>query len=52
MVIVRGDERNRGKWSLGVIVDLSEGRDQVAGGGGGGRGKQRGLEPSFYDRPS
>ena len=29
MVIVRGDERNRGKSSLGVIVDLFDGRDGV-----------------------
>ncbi|XP_078384079.1 uncharacterized protein LOC144666532 [Oculina patagonica] len=29
VVIVRGDESNRGKWSLGVIVDLFEGRDGV-----------------------
>lgn len=27
MVIVRGDECNRGKWALGVIADLHEGRD-------------------------
>ena len=29
MVIARGDESNRGKWSLGLIVDLFEGRDGV-----------------------
>ena len=29
MVIARGDESNRGKWSLGVVADLFEGRDGV-----------------------
>ena len=29
MVIVRGDESNRGKWSLGVIVDLFKCCDRV-----------------------
>ena len=29
VIIVRGNESNGGKWSLGVIVDLFEGRDGV-----------------------
>ena len=29
MVIVRADESNRGRWLLGLITDLFEGRDGV-----------------------
>ena len=45
MVIVRGDEGNRGKWSLGVIVDLFEGRDGVV------RAAKLRAGKSFLERP-
>ena len=45
MVIVRGDESNRGKWSLGVIVDLFEGGDGVV------RAVKLRAGKSFLERP-
>ena len=45
VVIVRGDESNRGKWSLGVIADLFEGRDGVV------RAVKLRAGKSFLERP-
>ena len=45
VVIVRGDESNRGKWSLGVVVDLFEGRDGVV------RAAKLRAGKSFLERP-
>ncbi len=46
VVIVRGDESNHGKWSLGVIVDLFKGRDGVVH-----AAKLRAAGKSFLERP-
>ena len=45
VVIVRGDESNRGKWPLGVIADLFEGRDGVV------RAAKLRAGKSFLERP-
>ena len=29
VVVIKGDERNRGKWKIGIIKDLIKGRDEV-----------------------
>lgn len=29
IVLIQGDERNRGKWNLGIVVKLIKGRDGV-----------------------
>ena len=45
VVIIHGDESNRGKWSLGVIADLFEGRDGVV------RAAKLRAGKSFLERP-
>ena len=45
VVIVRGGESNRGKWSLGVVADLFEGRDRVV------RAAKLLAGKSFLERP-
>ena len=29
VVLIKGDERNRGQWKIGVVVKLIEGRDGI-----------------------
>ena len=31
-MLIKGDEKNRGKWSIGVVEQLFEGRDRVVRG--------------------
>ena len=32
VVVIKGDEKNRGEWSIGIVEKLSEGRDGIVRG--------------------
>ena len=45
IVLIHSDERNRGKWNLGIVVKLTKGRDGVV------RGARLWAGRSFLERP-
>ena len=45
VILIRGDERNRGKWKIGIIEPLFEGRDGIV------RGARLRAGKSYLERP-
>jgi hypothetical protein len=45
VVLIRGEERNRGKWRIGIVEKLIEGRDKVV------RGARLRAGKSYLERP-